>query len=140
VQYANGAKMTYSLNAFMPWEGYTIAFNGRKGRLEHHCEETVYISETGSVPRRAESKRDDHPTSIRHFAPAYEVQCAGRGRSWRRRRPDAKRHLQPRRHCGPVRAHPPISALAPTRSSQASRRIIPLIGATVKIEIWGQRV
>jgi hypothetical protein len=26
--------MTYSLNAFMPFEGYRVAFNGEKGRLE----------------------------------------------------------------------------------------------------------
>jgi hypothetical protein len=27
--------MSYSLNAFNAWEGYHIAFNGTKGRLEH---------------------------------------------------------------------------------------------------------
>ena len=26
--------MSYSLNAFMPFEGYRLAFNGTKGRLE----------------------------------------------------------------------------------------------------------
>ena len=26
--------MTYSVNAFMPFEGYRLAFNGEKGRLE----------------------------------------------------------------------------------------------------------
>jgi hypothetical protein len=34
VKYSNGATMTYSLNAFMPFEGYRLAFNGEKGRLE----------------------------------------------------------------------------------------------------------
>jgi predicted dehydrogenase len=71
-QYASGAKLTYSLNAFMPWEGYTIAFNGSKGRLEHHCEETVYISGDGSVPGALKPKG----TTIHvypHFAPAYEI-------------------------------------------------------------------
>jgi predicted dehydrogenase len=34
VKYSNGATMTYSLNAFMPFEGYRVAFNGEKGRLE----------------------------------------------------------------------------------------------------------
>jgi predicted dehydrogenase len=34
VRYTNGATMTYSVNAFMPFEGYRIAFNGEKGRLE----------------------------------------------------------------------------------------------------------
>jgi predicted dehydrogenase len=34
VKYSNGATMTYSLNAYMPFEGYRVAFNGEKGRLE----------------------------------------------------------------------------------------------------------
>lgn len=34
VRYTCGALMSYSLNAFMPYEGYRIAFNGTDGRLE----------------------------------------------------------------------------------------------------------
>ena len=34
VRYSNGATMIYSVNAFMPFEGYRLAFNGEKGRLE----------------------------------------------------------------------------------------------------------
>jgi predicted dehydrogenase len=34
VKYSNGALMTYSLNCFMPIEGYRLAFNCEKGRLE----------------------------------------------------------------------------------------------------------
>ena len=34
IGYDTGVKMTYSLNAFLPWEGLTINFNGTKGRLE----------------------------------------------------------------------------------------------------------
>jgi predicted dehydrogenase len=34
VKYSNSAHMNYSLNAFMPFEGYRLAFNGEKGRLE----------------------------------------------------------------------------------------------------------
>jgi predicted dehydrogenase len=33
-RYANGAVLTYSMTAYAPWEGYTIAFNGTGGRLE----------------------------------------------------------------------------------------------------------
>lgn len=72
VKYANGVQMSYSLNTFMPWEGYTVAFNGSKGRLEHKCMESVYISGDGSVPGALRSDG----TTIRiypHFAPAYEV-------------------------------------------------------------------
>ena len=34
VKYSNGANMTYSLNAHEPIEGYRLAFNGTKGRLD----------------------------------------------------------------------------------------------------------
>src|SRR3990172_7194743 len=34
VKYANGAVLAYSMTAYAPWEGYTLAFNGTKGRLE----------------------------------------------------------------------------------------------------------
>jgi predicted dehydrogenase len=34
VRYSNGAMMSYSLNAFMPYEGYHLAFNGLDGRIE----------------------------------------------------------------------------------------------------------
>ena len=34
VRYTTGTTMTYSVNAFMPFEGYRIAFNGERGRLE----------------------------------------------------------------------------------------------------------
>lgn len=35
VKYKTGATLSYSLNAMNAWEGYTVAFNGTKGRLEH---------------------------------------------------------------------------------------------------------
>lgn len=34
VKYSNDVSMAYSLNAAMPFEGYRLAFNGTKGRLE----------------------------------------------------------------------------------------------------------
>jgi len=34
VKYSTGVTMSYSLNAFMPIEGYRLAFNGTEGRLE----------------------------------------------------------------------------------------------------------
>ncbi len=34
VRYSTGAIMSYSLNAFMPYEGYHLAFNGLNGRIE----------------------------------------------------------------------------------------------------------
>jgi predicted dehydrogenase len=72
VNYENGVVMSYSLNSFLPWEGYLVTFNGSRGRLEHKCMESVYISGDGSVPGALQSDG----TTIRiypHFKPAYEL-------------------------------------------------------------------
>jgi predicted dehydrogenase len=47
VKYSNNATLSYSLNAFNAWEGYYIAFNGTKGRLEHRIEEKIYVAGDG---------------------------------------------------------------------------------------------
>jgi len=44
VRYDTGATLSYSLNACNAWEGYQIAFNGTKGRLEHQIVEQVYVA------------------------------------------------------------------------------------------------
>jgi predicted dehydrogenase len=74
--YENGAKLSYSLNAFAPWEGYVVTFNGTKGRLEHKCEEQVYVSGDGSVPGAL--KKEGTWTKVYPlFQPAYEVDIWG---------------------------------------------------------------
>lgn len=75
VRYDTGAFMSYSLNAFMPWEGYQVAFNGTKGRLEHDCVESVYISGDG----RVQGETIPSGTRIRlypHFKPAQNIPVA----------------------------------------------------------------
>jgi predicted dehydrogenase len=49
VGYDNGATLSYSLNTFNAWEGYVVAFNGTKGRLEHRIVESVYVNGTETV-------------------------------------------------------------------------------------------
>ena len=51
-RYRNGVQLSYSLNSFCAWEGYTIAFNGTKGRLEHNMVESAYVSGDGTVPHQ----------------------------------------------------------------------------------------
>lgn len=41
VRYDNGTQLNYALSAYDAWEGYHIAFNGTKGRLEHRIVEKV---------------------------------------------------------------------------------------------------
>jgi predicted dehydrogenase len=48
VGYDNRVTLNYSLNAFNSWEGYQIAFNGTKGRLEHRIVEQVYVNAADS--------------------------------------------------------------------------------------------
>jgi predicted dehydrogenase len=86
VDYTSGASMSYSLNAHSPWEGYTVAINGTRGRAE------LTVVERGSVTLNADghalidpSARPDgviddeaRPVSERlmlqrHFEPAVEV-------------------------------------------------------------------
>ncbi len=50
VRYTRGALLGYSLHAYMPWEGYRIVFTGRRGRIEHQCMESVYVSGDGRTP------------------------------------------------------------------------------------------
>lgn len=72
VQYKNGVLLSYSLNAFCPWEGYHIAINGTKGRIEHSCQESTYVSGNGEIEGALKSKG----TSINvfpHFKEPYSV-------------------------------------------------------------------
>ena len=49
VRYANSAQMSYSLNAYSPWEGFRVGFTGTKGRIEIEVVEKVYINAGGDV-------------------------------------------------------------------------------------------
>lgn len=48
VRYQNKAILTYSLNAYMPWEGFRVAVNGDKGRIEMLVAESGYVNAGGS--------------------------------------------------------------------------------------------
>ncbi len=50
VQYHNRVMMSYSLNAFMPYEGYCVGFNGTKGRLDAR----IYHSQPWKVTNLAD--------------------------------------------------------------------------------------
>ena len=48
VDYRHGAMLTYSLNAYSPWEGYRVSVTGTKGRAE------LEVVERGSVQQDAQ--------------------------------------------------------------------------------------
>lgn len=62
VGYEGGATLSYSLNAFNAWEGYHVAFNGTKGRLEHSVVEKAYVA--GATMTQGESDEDAVTTRI----------------------------------------------------------------------------
>ncbi|HPT88423.1 MAG TPA: Gfo/Idh/MocA family oxidoreductase [Bacillota bacterium] len=49
VRYQNNAILTYSLNAYMPWEGFRVAFNGSKGRIQATVVEKSYVNGGGKT-------------------------------------------------------------------------------------------
>jgi len=63
VRYSNGVSMSYSLNTFMPLEGYRVAFNGTKGRLEVRD----YERQAWQVPEESEMH------VIRNFGPRVKI-------------------------------------------------------------------
>jgi predicted dehydrogenase len=71
-QYRNGVVLTYSLNAFMPWEGYRLDINGTKGRLEQLCRETSYIDGDGTV-QGAGVAEGTVLKAFPHFKTPYEI-------------------------------------------------------------------
>jgi predicted dehydrogenase len=72
VRYKNNAILTYSLNAYTPWEGYRIAFNGSEGRLEMNIIENSYVNSGGEKSQEGALRNKSivvHPM----FAAPYEV-------------------------------------------------------------------
>lgn len=45
IKYANGVQVAYSLTAYSPYEGYRIAFNGTKGRIDAWIQESKQVSD-----------------------------------------------------------------------------------------------
>jgi len=45
ISYKNGVQVSYSLTTYSPYEGYRIAFNGTKGRIDAWIEESKPISD-----------------------------------------------------------------------------------------------
>lgn len=70
VEYARGTRMSYSLVAYSPWEGYAVTFNGTRGRLQHQAGETSYINGDGTTPGEL-LKSQTHIKVFPHWRTAY---------------------------------------------------------------------
>jgi predicted dehydrogenase len=75
VRYKNQAIMTYSLNAYLPWEGYRIAFNGSRGRLQALIVERPYINAGGEGAAEG-TTRIKQITVFPQFAEPYEAEIS----------------------------------------------------------------
>lgn len=73
VKYRNKAILTYSLNAYLPWEGFQVVFNGSKGRLEVRAMEQPYVNGGGEKAQEGALK-GVRLLVIPMFEPAYEVE------------------------------------------------------------------
>nr|WP_055506835.1 Gfo/Idh/MocA family oxidoreductase [Nonomuraea pusilla] len=78
VRYDTGAMLTYSLNAYAPFEGYRVAFNGTAGRLELEVVEREWTPPHAAIDPSAASK--EHATGAwerltlrRHWREPEEV-------------------------------------------------------------------
>ena len=72
VQYQNGAQMSYSLNAYSPWEGFRVCLTGTKGRVELQVVEAVYINGQGASSNEG-VVRGKKITVYPMFGDAYDV-------------------------------------------------------------------
>ncbi|MEW9698376.1 Gfo/Idh/MocA family oxidoreductase [Paenibacillus sp. SI8] len=72
VRYKNKAILTYSLNAYMPWEGFNVHMNGSKGRIEMKVVEKSYVNSGGSKEDEGALK-DKTITVFPMFDAPYQV-------------------------------------------------------------------
>ncbi len=72
VRYQSGAIMTYSLNAYSPYEGFRVSFMGTKGRIEVRVTENSYVN-AGGDPRLEGAVKGKTITVFPHFAEPYAV-------------------------------------------------------------------
>lgn len=73
VTYKNKAILTYSLNAYLPWEGFMVSFNGSKGRIEVRVREQSYINSGGEKEDEGKLK-EKSITVLPMFGKPYEVE------------------------------------------------------------------
>ena len=79
VQYKSGAQLSYSLNAYSPWEGFRVCMTGTKGRVELEVIEAVYVNAAGASSNEGVVK-GKKLTVYPMFGDAYEVEIAeGKG-------------------------------------------------------------
>jgi len=72
VRYNQGALLTYSLNTYLPWEGFNVVFNGTKGRIELKVVERSYVSGRDSIVHQGATDQETLYV-FPQFAEPYKV-------------------------------------------------------------------
>ena len=73
VRYKNKAILNYSLNAYLPWEGYRVSFNGTKGRIQASIVEDAYVNAGGAASLEG-AVRQKCITVFPMFGKPYDVE------------------------------------------------------------------
>jgi predicted dehydrogenase len=73
VRYRSGALLSYSLNAFSPYEGYRVAFTGDRGRLEYREWHGAHLIGNGAPPPAEPVTVEPELRVFPHFQPSYGV-------------------------------------------------------------------
>lgn len=82
VKYQNQVQLTYSLNAYLPWEGLNVVFNGSAGRLEMKITENAYVNAGGKRENEGSLEQCDITVFPMFAAPwkaTFEVGEGGHG-------------------------------------------------------------
>lgn len=77
VRYKNKAVLNYSLNAYLPWEGFIVSFNGSKGRMEVNVRSQSYINSGGKKSDEGRLKERSIKV-LPMFGQPYEVEIEQR--------------------------------------------------------------
>lgn len=72
VKYKSGAVMSYSLNAFSPYEGFRVCMTGTKGRVEMQVTEAIYLNAQDDSSKEG-LVTGKHIWVYPMFKPPYEV-------------------------------------------------------------------
>lgn len=72
VRYKNNSILTYSLNSYLPLEGFRVGINGSKGRIEMEVFENSYVNAGGDKSGEG-SIHAKKITVFPMFGPAYDV-------------------------------------------------------------------
>lgn len=85
VEYQGGPRLSYSLNAHSPWEGYRVAVNGTEGRAElevveraavlHSADQKTVVDPSATPVEEEDAVRRNGERLVvqRHWEAAYEV-------------------------------------------------------------------